>query len=59
MNIYSVYSKYFGFKFFQGYMNKFVFRSVRKSKVPLYLKYLFCLGTQDGDYKLSEQLDTH
>ena len=35
MNIYSVYSKYFGFNFIQGYMNKFVFRSVRKSKVPL------------------------
>ena len=41
MNIYSVYSIYFGvghFNFIQGYINKFVFRSVRKSKVPLYLK---------------------
>ena len=45
MNIYSVYSKYFGFNFIQGYMNKFVFRSVRKSKVPLYLKYLLLRDT--------------
>ena len=46
INIYSVYSIYFcvwHFNFIQGYMyyiNKFVFRSVRKSKVPPYLKYL-------------------
>ena len=45
INTYSVYSIYFGvghFNFTQGYIlyNKFVFRSVQKSKVPPYLKYL-------------------
>ena len=45
INTYSVYSIYFGvghFNFTQEYIlyNKFVFRSVQKSKVPPYLKYL-------------------
>ena len=48
MNVYSVYSIYFGvghFNFFQEYMNKFVFRLVRTSKVSLYLKYLLLRDT--------------
>ena len=47
MNIYSVYSiLVFGIlTLFRdiSYINKFVFRSVRKSKVPLNLKYLLLM----------------